>query len=158
MKKTNSKLEGLTKLIKGNKNRIKKASFNSKNGFYLFVLAGSYACSSDSNNNNNSSLNFVGSDSVDFLGDASSSSKQIVDAGGGDDVIITGAGDDLVNAGIGNDNINTGAGDDVVRGGQGSDFISTGAGNDTILIVGTTATNEYSSAEIETALIGGGVY
>ena len=138
MKKGNSKLEGLSKLIKGNKNRTKRASFNSKNGFYLFVLAGSYACSSDSNNNNNSSLNFVGSDSVDFLGDTSSTSKQIVHAGGGDDVIITGAGDD------------------VVRGGQGSDFISTGAGNDTILIVGTTATNEYSSAEIETALIGGG--
>ena len=155
MKKTNSKLEALMSVIKGNKNRIKKVAFDSKNGFYLFVLAGSYACSSDSNNNNNSSLNFVGSDSVDFLGDASSTSKQIVDAGGGDDVIIAGAGDDLVNAGIGNDNINTGAGDDVVRGGQGSDFISTGAGNDTILIVGTTATNEYSSAEIETTLIGG---
>ena len=138
MKKENSKLEGLSKLIKGNKNRIKKASFNSKNGFYLFVLAGSYACSSDSNNNV-SSLNFIGSDSVDFLGDASSS-KQIVDAGGGDDVIITGAGND------------------VVLGGQGSDFISTGSGNDTILIVGTTATDEYSSAEIETAPIGGGVY
>ena len=136
MKKENSKLEGLSKLIKGNKNRIKKASFNSKNGFYLFVLAGSYACSSDSNNNV-SSLNFIGSDSVDFLGDASSS-KQIVDAGGGDDVIITGAGND------------------VVLGGQGSDFISTGSGNDTILIVGTTATDEYSSAEIETAPIGGG--
>ena len=139
MKKENSKLEGLTKLIKGNKNRIKKVSFNSKNGFYLFVLAGSYACSSDGNDSNNiSSLNFVGSDSVDFLGDTSSTSKQIVDAGGGDDVIITGAGND------------------VVRGGQGSDFISTGSGNDTILIVGTTATDEYSSTEIETTLIGGG--
>ena len=133
MKKGNSKLEGLRKLIKGNKNRIKKASFNSKNGFYLFVLAGSYACSSDSNNNV-SSLNFVGSDSIDFLGDASSASKQIVDAGGGNDVIITGTGDDFVNAGTGNDSINT------------------GAGNDTILIVGTTATDEYSSTEIETAL------
>ena len=135
MKKENSKLEGLTKLIKGNKNRIKKASFNSKNGFYLFVLAGSYACSSDSNING-SSLNLVGSDSVDFLGDRSSTSKQIVDAGGGDDVIITGAGDD------------------VIRGGEGSDFIHTGAGNDTILIVGTTATDEYSSAEIQTTLSG----
>ena len=135
MKKENSKLEGLSKLIKGNKNRIKKASFNSKNGFYLFVLAGSYACSSDSNNNG-SSLNFVGSDSVDFLGDTSSTSKQIVDAGGGDDIVTTGDGND------------------VVRGGQGSDFISTGSGNDTILIVGTTATDEYSSTEIETALSG----
>ena len=141
MKKENSKLEALMSVIKGNKNRIKKVAFDSKNGFYLFVLAGSYACSSDGNDSNNiSSLNFVGSDSVDFLGDASSSSKQIIDAGGGDDVIITGAGDD------------------VVRGGQGDDLINTGAGNDTILIIGTTATDEYSSAEIETALIGGGVY
>ena len=141
MEKENSKSEGLSRLVKGNKNRIKRASFNSKNGFYLFVLAGSYACSSNGNDSNNvSSLNLVGSDSVDFLGDASSISKQIVDAGGGDDEIITGAGDD------------------VVRGGQGSDFIHTGAGNDTILIVGTTATDEYNSTEIETALIGGGVY
>ena len=175
MGKENSKLEGLTRLIKRNKNRIKRASFNSKNGFYLFVLAGSYACSSDGNDNNSnniSSLNFVGSDLVDFLGDSSSTSKQIVDAGGGDDVIITGAGDDLVNAGTGNDNINTGAGNDIVLGGEGTDFITTGdgddvvrgggggdlinagAGNDTILIVGTTATDEYSSAEIETALVG----
>ena len=38
MKKENSKSEGLSKLIKGNKNRIKKASFNLKNRFYLFVL------------------------------------------------------------------------------------------------------------------------
>ena len=141
MKKENSKLEGLSKLIKRNKNRIKKASFNSKDGFYLLVLAGSYACSSDGNNNNSSSSTVIGSDSVDFLGDASSASNQIIDAAGGDDEIITGAGDD------------------VVRGGQGSDSISTGAGNDTILIVGTTATDEYSSSEIETTLIrGGGVY
>ena len=135
MKKENSKLEALMSVIKGNKNRIKKVAFDSKNGFYLFVLAGSYACSSDSNING-SSLNLVGSDSVDFLGDTSSTSKQIVDAGGGDDVIITGAGND------------------VVRGGQGDDFISTGVGNDTILIVGTTATDEYSSTEIQTALSG----
>ena len=133
-KKKNSKLEALTKLIKGNHNRIKRITFNSKNGFYLFVLAGSYACSSDSNNSNSSSLNFVGSDSIDFLGDTSSTSNQIVDSAGGDDFVITGAGDD------------------VVRGGQGSDFISTGVGNDTILIIGTTATDEYSSAEIETTL------
>ena len=175
MKKTNSKLEALMSVVKRNKNRIKRASFNSKNGFYLFVLAGSYACSSDGNDNNSnniSSLNFVGSDLVDFLGDSSFTSKQIVDVGEGDDVIITGAGDDLVSAGTGNDNINTGAGNNIVLGGEGTDFITTGdgddvvrgvgggdlinagAGNDTILIVGTTATNEYSSAEIETALVG----
>ena len=140
MKNKNLKLEALTKLVKGNNNRIKRASFNSKNGFYLFVLAGSYACSSsdgnDNSSNNISSLNFVGSDLVDFLGDSSSTSKQIVDGDGGNDVIITGAGDD------------------VIRGGQGSDFISTGAGNDTILIIGTTATDEYSSAEIDTSLAG----
>ena len=140
MKKENSKLEGLRKLIKRNKNRLKKTTFNSKNGFYLLVLAGSYACSSDGNNNNSSSLHFIGTDSVDFLGDSSSLSNQIVDAGGGDDVVVTGAGDD------------------VIRGGRGSDSISTGAGNDTILIVGTTAVDEYSSAEIETTLIGGGGY
>ena len=138
MKKKNAKLEGLSKLIKEKKNRLKKVSFNSKNGFYLLVLAGSHACSSDSNNSSSSIV--IGSNSVDFLGDVDSTSNQIIDAGGGDDVVVTGAGDD------------------VVRGGQGSDSISTGAGNDTILIVGTTAVDEYSSSEIETALIGGGGY
>ena len=132
MKKETSKLKSLIKLIKENNNRIKRAAFNSKNGFYLFVLAGSYACSSDGNKS--SSLSFIGSDSVDFLGDTSSTSNQIVDSAGGNDFIITGAGDD------------------IVRGGQGSDFISTGVGNDTILIIGTTATDEYSSTEIEDAL------
>ena len=136
MKKENAKLEGLSKLIERKKNCLKKVSFNSRNGFYLLVLAGSHACSSDSNNSLSSIV--IGSDSVDFLGDSSSSSNQIVDAGGGDDVVVTGAGND------------------VVRGGQGSDSISTGAGNDTILIVGTTDVDEYSSAEIETTLIGGG--
>ena len=130
---------------KEKKNRIKKATFNSKNGFYLFFLAGAYACGSDDNSISSengssftfiSSVNFVGSDLIDFLGDTSSTSNQIVDAGGGNDVIITGDGDD------------------VVRGGQGSDFISTGEGNDTILIVGTTAVDEYSLAEIETTLLG----
>ena len=123
MKKENSKLEGLSKLIKGNKNCIKRANFNSKNGFYIFVLTGSYACSSDSNNNSysNNSVSLSVVDPVDFLGDVSSPSSQVFDAGGGNDVIITGDGDD------------------VVRGGEGADFISTGTGNDTILIVGTTA-------------------
>ena len=60
-------------------------------------------------------MSFVGSDLVDFWGDTSSSSKKIVDASGGDDVIIIGVGDD------------------VVHGGQGFYFINTGAGNDTIL-------------------------
>ena len=136
MKKENTKLEGLRKLIKEKKNRLKKVSFNSKNEFYLLVLAGSHACSSDSNNSSSSII--IGSNSVDFLGDASSASNQIIDAAGGDDLVVTGAGDD------------------VIRGGRGSDSISTGSGNDTILIVGTTAVDEYSSAEIETTLIGGG--
>ena len=131
----------LINLIKENKSRIKRASFNSKNGFYLFVLAGSYAC-------NNKALSFIGSDSVDFLGDTSSTSNQIIDAGGGDDVVSTGTGNDFVNAGTGNDSVITGDGDDFVRGGQGSDIITTGAGNDTILIVGTTGIDEYALAEI----------
>ena len=94
-------------------------------------------------------MSFVSSDFVYFLGDASSSSNQIVDVGG-DDVIITGSGNDNINIGVGNDIvlggegtdfITTGDCDDVIRGGQGSDFISTGARNDTILIVGTTVTS-----------------
>lgn len=51
---------------------------------------------------------------------------------GGDDVINTGAGQDIVDGGTGNDDIDTSDGDDVIHGNVGDDTIVTGAGDDVV--------------------------
>lgn len=65
-----------------------------------------------------------------------------IDAGDGDDVIISNSGNDVISGGDGNDDIDTGAGndeiqagdgDDVIRSGQGDDLIDAGRGSDAIL-------------------------
>lgn len=67
--------------------------------------------------------------------------NMVVDAGAGDDHIVTGMGDDRIQAGDGNDFIQTiggrndidaGAGDDVIHGGDGANVIYGGRGNDEI--------------------------
>jgi len=55
-----------------------------------------------------------------------------VSGGSGDDVLATGAGDDVVNGDGGNDSIDTGLGNDLVHGGDGVDVVSAGAGNDDV--------------------------
>ena len=60
---------------------------------------------------------------------------------------------DLIVSGLaGIDTITTGTGNDVVRAGIGADNINTGAGDDTIVVVGTTTTNEYSASDIDSSL------
>ncbi len=67
--------------------------------------------------------------------------RDVVDAGAGNDIIITGddndiidggAGDDTIDAGLDDDTVDGGAGDDVIVGGEGSDTIDGGAGDDTL--------------------------
>ena len=67
--------------------------------------------------------------------------NMVVDAGAGDDHIVTGQGDDRIQAGDGNDFIRTiggrndidgGSGDDVIHGGDGANVIFGGGGNDEI--------------------------
>lgn len=67
--------------------------------------------------------------------------NMVVDAGAGDDRIVTGMGDDRIQGGDGNDVIQTiggrndidgGAGDDVIHGGDGANVIFGGRGNDEI--------------------------
>ncbi len=67
--------------------------------------------------------------------------RDVVDAGAGDDTIITGddddsimggAGNDTIDAGFDDDTIDGGGGDDFIVGGEGSDEIDGGEGNDTI--------------------------
>jgi hypothetical protein len=50
----------------------------------------------------------------------------------GDDVMVTGATDDVIDSGDGNDVISSGAGDDIINAGDGNDYIDGGAGADTI--------------------------
>lgn len=71
-----------------------------------------------------------GNDTIDVASDVKV--NLIVDGGAGDDVITTGAGDDIVDGGIGNDTIKTGAGSDDVFGNSGDDVIDAGAGNDVV--------------------------
>ena len=119
------------------KKRIKRVTFNSKGGFYLFVLASSYACKSNEGEDSVkvASIILKGTERGDFIGEQNLEVNQIIDAGAG------------------NDNIITSSGDDVVRGGLGNDNISTRDGNDTILIVGTTTADEYTQADIDEVLL-----
>ncbi len=54
----------------------------------------------------------------------------IVFAGDADDLLVTGAGNDLVSGEDGNDTIDGGAGDDELHGGRGDDTVNGGADND----------------------------
>ena len=67
--------------------------------------------------------------------------NMVVDAGAGDDRVVTGMGDDRIQGGDGNDFIQTiggrndidgGSGDDVIHGGDGANVIFGGQGNDEI--------------------------
>ncbi|MEN9727756.1 MAG: hypothetical protein RL434_2122 [Pseudomonadota bacterium] len=55
-----------------------------------------------------------------------------VQAGGGDDSIVTGAFNDTIAGGLGHDSIFAGGGNDNVIGGDGNDTINAGAGADTV--------------------------
>lgn len=68
-----------------------------------------------------------GSDELTITG-----SKNLVEAGAGDDTITTAGGNDTINGGDGNDVLSSGAGNDSVSGGSGNDNIDGGSGNDTL--------------------------
>lgn len=55
-----------------------------------------------------------------------------VDAGDGNDSVMTGPGNDHVDGGEGNDHIWTGGGDDLIQAGGGDDRVWAGAGNDIV--------------------------
>lgn len=61
-------------------------------------------------------------------------------AGGGDDYVSAGNHNDFVDGGTGNDILDGGAGDDIVHGGKGNDIIYGGSGND--FLYGTKGSNE----------------
>ncbi|MBF2046969.1 MAG: hypothetical protein IGS54_06300 [Elainella sp. C42_A2020_010] len=88
------------------------------------------------------------SNDIMIVEDPFTTTDYTINAGAGDDFVVTGAGDDFANlgdgddvaflglgddfaiGGAGNDRLFGGAGDDVISGGLGDDFIRGGAGND----------------------------
>lgn len=69
-----------------------------------------------------------------FVGD---DRDQWVEAGNGNDTVITGAGDDYAHLGAGDDIVGSGGGSDSITAGRGSDTIGTGAGPDIVDVDGT---------------------
>jgi len=70
-----------------------------------------------------------GSDLVDLASTRFSYGAVLVDAGAGNDIVWSSAGDDLIYGGSGNDRVFAGAGDDYVSGDGGNDDLYDGAGN-----------------------------
>jgi RTX calcium-binding nonapeptide repeat (4 copies) len=75
--------------------------------------------------------------SLEVFGAQGALSDRVLVAGGGDDVVGTGAGADTVSAGPGNDRVATGGGADSVNPGSGRDRVSTGPGHDQVGLAGT---------------------
>lgn len=67
-----------------------------------------------------------------FTDTAAASIGVTVNAGDGNDKIITGEGDDVINAGAGNDKIVSRGGNNTIDAGDGNDKIRTGLGSDTV--------------------------
>lgn len=70
--------------------------------------------------------------------------------GEGNDVINAGGGGDLVYGGFGNDTINGGAGDDLIYGQGGYDVIDGGEGSDTIRVSGVYSDGYYGFGDWDT--------
>lgn len=69
------------------------------------------------------------------------------------DVIVTGAGDDVLLGNGGNDLLDAGAGDDIVNAGRGLDRVFAGLGNDTVNL---EAGNDYAEAGLGADIVNGG--
>lgn len=65
-------------------------------------------------------------------GDTIDDNANIVQAGDGNDTVVSQGGDDTVYGGAGNDTIDAGDGSDIIDGGAGDDVLNGGAGDDTI--------------------------
>ena len=79
-------------------------------------------------------------DDVICVPDSDDSKFHVIDAKGGDDVILGGDGTDWIKGGPGNDVIYGRHGDDRIRGGPGNDTIYSGRGFDTIISADLTDT------------------
>ncbi len=73
-----------------------------------------------------------GADLVDLTSTRFSYGAVLIDAGAGNDIVWSSAGDDLIYGGAGNDRIFAGAGDDYLSGDGGSDDLNGAGGNDVL--------------------------
>jgi Ca2+-binding RTX toxin-like protein len=79
----------------------------------------------------NTQFNLGGGDDV-LIASQDVKANVNVQGGHGDDVIVTGGGNDKVRGGMGNDTIYTGSGHDQANGGHGDDWLHGGSGNDSL--------------------------
>ena len=95
-------------------------------------------------------LSAKGVDALEITADtgilsAAQASGMVISGAGG--VAITGsAGDQTISA--------TSTGGNLIRGGEGKDTVTGGAGDDVLVLVGTTADNQYEAADIPAGLAG----
>jgi|GEM_PF-2753310 len=82
------------------------------------------------------------------LEEGGSTADLIVFGGEGADTITTGSGVDVIRGAGGNDAINSGAGNDLILGGAGADNVAAGDGDDVIVVVGTSAADQYTTESI----------
>ena len=144
----------LLSFLKRNKGRIRNV--RELNGFYAISLLGLYSCGGGGDSGgegggvkslieepentegfteiSENSRRFEGTNEADAFAGSTGNERVQVNGGGGDDVIVTGAGDDVVRGGAGRDEINTGGGDDV------------------ILLIGETMASAYVNDDIEPLL------
>ena len=77
-------------------------------------------------------LSIVLGDGADRLDSVGRLPRMMVDAGKGNDTVMTSSGNDYVNAGPDNDNVGTRGGADVIDGGAGNDRLNGGTGLNTL--------------------------
>ncbi len=75
----------------------------------------------------------LGDDATFFGQQNAPGGADVIDAGAGNDQVLSGPGDDAVNGGSGDDFIALAVGNDTGQGGQGSDTIIGGFGTDTVI-------------------------
>ncbi|HYE17702.1 MAG TPA: hypothetical protein VEA69_04615 [Tepidisphaeraceae bacterium] len=85
--------------------------------------------------------------------DAAVTSAATIDAGAGNDSVVSGAGNDAITAGTGNDTVLAGAGNDTVSGGDGQDVILAEAGND--VVTGGAGADAVSAGDGNDTVSGG---
>nr|WP_306669463.1 MULTISPECIES: type I secretion C-terminal target domain-containing protein [unclassified Acinetobacter] len=81
----------------------------------------------------NGDLSFDLKGGADSFNSTNISSNVTVDAGDGDDYVLTGSGNDTLIGGAGNDSLYGGAGNDTLIGGVGRDILHGGSGADTFV-------------------------
>nr|WP_320134685.1 Ig-like domain-containing protein [uncultured Amphritea sp.] len=98
-----------------------------------------------------------GTDNQDLLDYSAETDDIHIYGYGDDDVINSGAGNDLIRGGGGDDTIDAGAGDDLIFDGSGLDVIDAGEGDDVIYLVGSGFDSINGGVGVDTLMLDGSV-